>query len=178
MVAYTILDLRRLNLTPRCHIRLLENTVIDVLAGFAVKGRITEDPGVWVDPVPGTASAGSTSGSGLGSGLGSSLGLDLPKKITAVGVHLRRNVSSFGIGFNVTQEPMWYFRQIVPCGLHGREATSLEGVGVRGVSVETVAGMFVNAFVERFNRDFGSRGERVEEVYRVRGEEVPGYVQY
>ncbi|RJE17259.1 hypothetical protein PHISCL_10404, partial [Aspergillus sclerotialis] len=108
MVAYTILDLRRLGLTPRCHIRVLENSVVDVLRSYGVKGVITEDPGVWVP----TGSGGSAGAA---------------KKITAVGVHLRRNISSFGIGFNVTEEPMWYFQQIVACGLEGREATSLEG---------------------------------------------------
>ncbi|KAJ6160640.1 Octanoyltransferase [Penicillium chermesinum] len=101
MVAYTILDLRRLGLTPRCHIRVLENSVIDLLKSYKVNGFTTEDPGVWVQDPYAAASAA-------------------PKKITAVGVHLRRNISSFGIGLNVTNEPMWFFRQIVACGLEGR----------------------------------------------------------
>jgi lipoyl(octanoyl) transferase len=151
MVAYTILDLRRLGLTPRCHIRLLENSVLDVLSGYGVTGTVTEDPGVWV---PGRSTDGS-----------------LPRKITAVGVHLRRNISSYGIGFNVTEEPMWYFQQIVACGLEGREATSLEGQGVKGVSIEEVAGRFVDAFVRRVNADLAcggsATGERIEGVYKV-----------
>jgi lipoyl(octanoyl) transferase len=151
MVAYTILDLRRLGLTPRCHIRLLENSVLDVLAGYGVNGTVTEDPGVWVPEK-------STDGS-------------LPRKITAVGVHLRRNISSYGIGFNVTKEPMWYFQQIVACGLEGREATSLEGQGAKGVSIEEVAGRFVDAFVRRVNADFtcggSATGEKIEDVYKV-----------
>ncbi|KAI9039164.1 lipoyl(octanoyl) transferase LIP2 [Aspergillus affinis] len=154
MVAYTVLDLRRLGLTPRCHIRLLENSVIDVLRGYGITGQVTEDPGVWVSTRAGTEPA---------------------KKITAVGVHLRRNISSFGIGFNVTEEPMWYFQQIVPCGLEGREATSLQGLGVKGVGVGEVAGGFVEAFVRRLNADFAcggsATGEKVDEVYTV-GEEV------
>jgi Lipoate-protein ligase B len=67
MVAYTILDLKRLGLTPRCHIRVLENSVIDLLKRYGVKGFVTEDPGVWVNDA------------------------ETAKKITAVGVHLRRN---------------------------------------------------------------------------------------
>ncbi|KAF7591866.1 hypothetical protein BBP40_001063, partial [Aspergillus hancockii] len=86
MVAYTILDLRRLGLTPRCHIRVLENSIIDVLRWYGIQGLVTEDPGVWVRP--------------RGSGEDG-----LPRKITAVGVHLRRNISSYGVGFNVTREP-------------------------------------------------------------------------
>lgn len=151
MVAYTILDLRRFGLTPRCHIRVLEDSVVDVLSGFGVRGLITEDPGVWVP----------SSSKGKEDGL---------KKITAVGVHLRRNISSYGIGFNVTNEPMWYFSRIVACGLEGREATSLEGVGVEGVSVDDVAERFVGAFLRRVNRGFECGqgiGERVESVYRI-----------
>lgn len=157
MVAYTILDLKRLGLTPRCHIRVLENSVIDLLRRYRVNGVVTEDPGVWVnDPFAGESGA--------------------LKKITAVGVHLRRNISSFGIGLNVTEEPMWFFRQIVACGLEGKEATSLEGVGVRGVSVDEVAGAFVERFVKRVNEDFacgeGALGEKIEEVYPVKEEDL------
>ncbi|OOQ81581.1 Lipoyltransferase [Penicillium brasilianum] len=158
MVAYTILDLRRLNLTPRCHIRVLENSVIDLLKQYGVNGFVTEDPGVWVSD---KTSSGSSSAP--------------PKKITAVGVHLRRNISSFGIGLNVTEEPMWYFRQIVACGLEGKEATSLEGVGVTGVGIDEVAAAFVERFVERVNEDFACKkgdGEKIEEVYPVKEEDL------
>ncbi|EPS26898.1 hypothetical protein PDE_01838 [Penicillium oxalicum 114-2] len=157
MVAYTVLDLKRLNLTPRCHIRVLENSVIDVLKSYGVKGFTTEDPGVWVADDANAAQSG------------------LPKKITAVGVHLRRNISSFGIGLNVTEEPMWFLRQIVACGLEGREATSLEGVGVTGVGVDEVASNFVSTFVRRVNQDFAGKnglGERIEEVYPVQEEDL------
>ncbi|KAJ5668247.1 uncharacterized protein N7477_006817 [Penicillium maclennaniae] len=149
MVAYTILDLKRLGLTPRCHIRVLENSVIDLLKRYEVKGFVTEDPGVWVDD-------------------------GVAKKITAVGVHLRRNISSFGVGLNVTNEPLWFFRQIVACGLEGKEATSLEGVGV-SVGVDEVANGFVECFVKRVNEDFacdGASGEKIEEVYSVQEEDL------
>ncbi|KAJ5703315.1 Octanoyltransferase [Penicillium malachiteum] len=146
MVAYTILDLRRLGLTPRCHIRVLENSVIDVLKQYGVKGFTTEDPGVWVQDGPAA------------------------KKITAVGVHLRRNISSFGVGLNVTNEPMWFLKQIVACGLEGKEATSLEGAGVSGVTVDEVANNFVERFVERVNRDFAP--EKIKEVYPVQEDDL------
>lgn len=155
MVAYTILDLKRHGLTPRCHIRVLENSVIDLLKSYGVNGFVTEDPGVWVKDPTETA-----------------------KKITAVGVHLRRNISSFGIGFNVTNEPMWFFKQIVACGLEGKEATSLEGVGVQGVDIDEVASGFVEQFVKRVNEDFacrdGASGEKIEEVYPIREEDIQG----
>lgn len=158
LVAYTILDLRRLGLTPRCHIRLLENSVIDVLRGFGIRGFVTEDPGVWVS----NSSSGSTEQD--------------PRKITAIGVHLRRHISSYGIGLNVTEEPMWFFRQIVACGLEGREATSLEGQGIKGITMEEVADRFVDAFVKRLLRDFPPGplgiGEGIDDVYKIRVEDI------
>jgi lipoate-protein ligase B len=153
LVAYTILDLRRLGLTPRCHIRLLENSVIDVLCGLGIQGFVTENPGVWV------------------SGSSPTSAKQEPKKIAAVGVHLRRHISSYGIGLNITEEPMWFFRQIVACGLEGREATSLEGQGVKGVTVEEAADRFVAAFVNRLQGDFPP-GESIDEVYKARVEDI------
>jgi lipoate-protein ligase B len=129
------------------------------LRTYGVEGSLTDDPGVWV-----TDRNGKEEEEREGGGMA--------KKIAAVGVHLRRNISSYGVGFNVTEEPMGFFRLIVPCGLAGKEATSLEGLGVGGVRVEEVAGRFVSAFVERL-RD-GKVGEVVEGVDRIREEDVLG----
>lgn len=170
LVAYTILDLRRLGLSPRCHISLLEKSVIDLLGRYGVTGFTTQDPGVWVNPTQNEGNRGKEE--------------ERARKITAVGVHLRRHISSFGIGLNVTDEPMWYFKQIVACGLEGKEATSLAGQGVKFDSqkneeevMEEVADGFVDAFVKRFEVDFpvdkeGGKREGIEEVYNIRVEDV------
>lgn len=129
--------------------------MIDLLKSHRVNGFTTEDPGVWVQDPFAEGSA--------------------PKKITAVGVHLRRNISSFGVGLNVTEEPIWFLKQIVACGLEGKEATSLEGVGVKGVTVDSVARQFVDTFVGRINSDFAcgeGGGEKIEEVYDVHEEDL------
>ncbi|OKL63521.1 hypothetical protein UA08_01949 [Talaromyces atroroseus] len=156
LVAYTILDLRRLGLSPRCHIRLLENSVIDLLSKYGVRGFVTSDAGVWVNDRNANANA---------------------QKITAVGVHLRRNISSYGIGLNITEEPMWFFKQIVACGLEGKEATSLERQGVK-LSLREAADGFVQAFVDRLQADFPPgperRREALEGVYEVGVEDVVG----
>lgn len=188
MVAYTILDLKRLGLTPRCHIRVLENSVVDLLAKYGVRGFVTEDPGVWVLPRTSsstTSSSRSPSPSSASTSTLPSSQSTQPQKITAVGVHLRRNISSYGIGLNVTNEPMWYFRQIVACGWEGREVTSLENQGAVAPSAATadktghsnegiideVAHEFVEAFVRRVNADLACGetllGEKIEEVYSV-----------
>jgi hypothetical protein len=157
-----------MGLGPRDHIHLLESTVIDVIRNYGVHGIATRDPGVWTMPPKeryakylSSESSWSTEESTSGSDL-------LPRKIASVGVHLRQYISSYGIALNVTQEPMWFFRQIVACGLEGRQATSLEGEGVNGVSVDEVAERFVKSFVKRFNaEDPGwSRRPRIEEVYK------------
>lgn len=84
-------------------------------AAYGVETRRTDNPGVWYDE---------------------------DRKICAVGVHLRRNVSSHGIGLNVTTDLGWLDR-IVGCGLEDKRATSLEGVGVKGKTVDEVAKVFV-----------------------------------
>jgi lipoate-protein ligase B len=131
LVAYPIIDLKRHGLRPRDYVCLLESAVIKTCARYGVKGFRTENPGVWVSE---------------------------DRKVCALGVHLRRNVTSHGIGLNVTKEPLGWFERIVACGLEGKGATSLENEGVRGLSVEEVGGVFVEEFV-------GMLGG-VEEVYR------------
>lgn len=141
--------------------------MIDLLGRYGVTGFTTKDPGVWVNPPQ----------------IKDKEGKGEARKITAVGVHLRRHISSFGVGINVTDEPMWYFKQIVACGLEGKEATSLAGQGVtfspekneEEVMMEVADG-FVDAFVKRLRVDFptgnGVKREGIEEVYKIGVEDV------
>lgn len=46
------------------------------------------------------------------------------RKIAALGVHLRRNVTSYGVGLNVQTDLRWFDR-IVACGLVGKGVTSM-----------------------------------------------------
>ena len=63
-----------------------------------MKGVRTENPGVWQE--------------------------DGEKKITALGVHLRRSISSYGVGLNIQTDLRW-FERIVACGLVGKGVTSM-----------------------------------------------------
>lgn len=125
LVAYPILDLQRQKLSPRCYVNLLEETVIRTCAAYGINGFRTENPGVWTDA---------------------------EHKIAAVGVHLRRNVSSHGIGLNVSTDLAWFDR-IVACGLAGKHATSFERLGVSGKTVEEVAERYVQACAETLSAD-------------------------
>lgn len=115
LVAYPILDIKRHGLTARSYVCLLEKTLRRTCALWNIKTMTTENPGVWVDE---------------------------DSKIAALGVHMRRNVSSHGIGLNVNTD-LWWFGRIVACGLEGKKTTSFEDQGVTGVNIDEVANGFV-----------------------------------
>lgn len=123
LVAYPILDLRQHKLSSRCYVHALEDTVIATCARYDVTGFRTENPGVWTSD---------------------------DEKVCAVGVHLRRHVSSHGIGLNVTEEPLAWLRRIVACGLEGKRASALEGV--RGTGVDGGVGAVAKTFAEELAR--------------------------
>ncbi|KAG8624768.1 hypothetical protein KVT40_007835 [Elsinoe batatas] len=117
LIAYPIIDLKRHGLTPRSYVCLLEKSLIRVCKRYGVETRTTGNPGVWVNE---------------------------DEKIAALGIHLRRNVSSHGIGLNVSTDLAWFDR-IVACGLEGKRTTSLREQGVEA-EVDEVAGVFVEEF--------------------------------
>jgi lipoyl(octanoyl) transferase len=61
---------------------------------------------------------------------------------------MRRNVTAFGVGLNVSTD-LWWFERIVACGLEGKETTSFEREGVVGKSVEEVGEVFVREMAGR-----------------------------
>ncbi len=83
----------------RCYVNLLEQATIDTLDKWHLKCIRTENPGVWDETGE--------------------------RKIAALGVHLRRNVTSYGVGINVNTDLRW-FERIVACGLTGKGVTSIE----------------------------------------------------
>ncbi|KAK5164230.1 uncharacterized protein LTR77_009924 [Saxophila tyrrhenica] len=119
LVAYPILDLKRHGLTARCYVNLLEEAVIATCANSGVKTQRTENPGVWTDEL---------------------------HKICALGVHMRRNISSHGIGLNVATDLRW-FDKIVACGLEGKKTTTLQAQGVEEVGVQQAGHVFVQEMV-------------------------------
>ncbi|KAF1833779.1 lipoyltransferase [Decorospora gaudefroyi] len=121
LVAYPILDLRTHRITPRRYVCLLEKSLIATCAQFGIQAMTTEHTGVWTSP---------------------------DDKIAAIGVHMRRNITSHGIGLNVHTD-LWWFDRIVACGLEGKSTTSFEREGVVGSSVEHVRDVFVKKVGER-----------------------------
>ena len=97
IVAYVLLDLRRLGLGPRQLVMALEQGVIELLAEYGIKaeGR-REAPGVYVNGA----------------------------KIAALGLRIRRGCCYHGISFNVSMD-LEPFRRINPCGYPGMAVTQL-----------------------------------------------------
>ncbi|OBT95869.1 hypothetical protein VE01_06030 [Pseudogymnoascus verrucosus] len=121
--------------SPRCYVSLLETVTIRTLAHYGIEGFRTADPGVWVNPRHNRlADPSSPSIEGA-----------TEKKIAALGVHLRRNITSHGVGLNISTDLRWFDR-IVACGIEGKGVTSLAEEGVVGKTVEEVARVWVDAF--------------------------------
>ncbi len=97
LVAYVLLDLRRLTLSPRTLVQALERAVIETVEryGVAAIGR-RDAPGVYVDR----------------------------RKLAAVGLRVRRHCSYHGLALNVAMD-LEPFERINPCGYEGLEVTQL-----------------------------------------------------
>jgi len=125
LVAYPILRLTDFGLNVGRYMRLLEQAVIEALAGFDLPAEV--DPpntGVWV--VGDRSAAALTHASDESGSPGRTRGgaCDSLAKICAMGIRVRRNVTMHGLALNVTTD-LSHFETIVPCGLPDRAVTSL-----------------------------------------------------
>jgi lipoyl(octanoyl) transferase len=102
VVIYLLLDMRRLRLAVRPLVRLMEQAVIDLLAGYglAAQGR-TEAPGVYVNGA----------------------------KIAALGLRIKSGCCYHGLALNVDMD-LAPFHAINPCGYPGLEVTQMRELGV------------------------------------------------
>jgi lipoyl(octanoyl) transferase len=110
LVAYALVDVRRLGLGVRDLILRLEQAVIALVAEHAVHAVGRRDaPGVYVEG----------------------------RKLASVGMRIRRHASYHGLALNVNMD-LAPFSRINPCGMAGLEVTQLATLGVPG-SVEAIA---------------------------------------
>jgi lipoyl(octanoyl) transferase len=134
IVGYPILHLAPIRKDVVWYLRMLEEVMIRATAEFGLRaGREQGKTGVWVPAGEGSA--------------GSALGVS--EKIGAIGVHLSRWVTSHGFAYNVSTD-LRYFDLIVPCGIAGRKATSLEKLLGRSVSAGEVAPLLAHHFAAVF----------------------------
>ncbi|KAL8710233.1 MAG: hypothetical protein Q9220_005164 [cf. Caloplaca sp. 1 TL-2023] len=117
LTAFLVCNLRTHGLTSRAYVAFLENSIIETLAQFGLQGYRTTNPGVWMN--------------------------EREEKVASVGVALRRYVSTYGVGLNVSTELGW-FERIVMCGLPEKRATSMEREGDMEVDLEGVGTVFAD----------------------------------
>jgi lipoyl(octanoyl) transferase len=142
IVGYPILDLARMRRDVAWYVEQLEEVMIRATAALGITAiRVPGMHGIWVE-------------SGAPPGL---------EKLAAVGVHLSRWVTSHGFAYNVSTD-LRYFDLIVPCGLTGKRATSLERALGHVVHCEEVASLLLQHFGEVFGREMRAvpRGELQE----------------
>jgi lipoyl(octanoyl) transferase len=140
IVGYPVLNLGAIRRDVVWYVRMLEEVMIRTCADFGVSAdREVGKTGVWVT----TERAGVLPQRAQSSQSGAA------EKIGAIGVHISRWVTSHGFAFNVATD-LRFFDLIVPCGITGRAATSLEKVLERRVERSEAAPRLIQHFGEVF----------------------------
>jgi lipoyl(octanoyl) transferase len=100
LVLYTLIDIRRRNLTVRALVETLETVVIDTVAKYGVVAYGRRDaPGVYVGAA----------------------------KLAAVGLRVRRHCAYHGLALNVAMD-LEPYQRINPCGFDALEITQLSAL--------------------------------------------------
>lgn len=121
LVAYPIINLKNFEPSVRWYVCHIEKTVIDLCKKYGIKAQTTEDTGVWVEN----------------------------RKICAIGIHASRYITTHGLAFNCNIDLSW-FNHIVPCGLEGKEVTSLSKELAKNVTIDDTTPEFLASFQDIF----------------------------
>jgi lipoyl(octanoyl) transferase len=122
LVAYPIVELRD-PLDLRRYVRTLEAAIIATSARFGVgAGRLDGLTGVWVEGA---------------------------RKLAAIGVRVRRGVTTHGLALNVNTDLRW-FAEMVPCGIPDKEVTSIERELGRHVEMGEVEDALAQELADHF----------------------------
>jgi len=117
LVVYPIIDLKDFkDLTVKCFVSLIEDTVIKMLGNHDIKAMKTENTGVWIDE---------------------------DTKISSIGLQVRRAITFHGVSLNVRNEiPKIEDTGMAFCGLPGKTQTTMKNLGV-DISVAEASQEFV-----------------------------------
>lgn len=130
MVVYPLLNLKDYGYRLIRYVNQLEEVILSVLRDSGIEGR--KDPsnrGVWVNG----------------------------EKIASIGVTIKRWVSFHGFSLNYMTD-LKYFDLIHPCGLVGRNMTSMEKVLGEKISRERLVERVCFHFKQTFQRDWEEKG--------------------
>lgn len=124
LVAYPLVDLRRLGIYVKEYVFRLETAVLQVLQSVGLTGhRVSGAPGIYVrlqDPFDHAALTPPAPGSDPFAGLG---------KIAALGVKVSRHCTYHGLSLNLAMD-LEPFSRIDPCGYAGLRTVDLSSLGV------------------------------------------------
>ncbi|MGB8458048.1 MAG: lipoyl(octanoyl) transferase LipB [Candidatus Acidiferrum sp.] len=143
LVGYPILQLGGIRKDVVWYVRMLEEVMIRTTAEFGIEAyRVEGKTGIWVKVVNGPE-----------------------EKLGAIGVHISRWVTSHGFAYNVSTD-LRNFDLIVPCGIAGRKATSLEKLLGRAVGIKEVAPRIAKHFGDVFGLEMqeSPRGVLLEKL--------------
>src|SRR5512137_1619189 len=137
IVGYPILNLSAIRRDVVWYVRMLEEAMIRATAEFGLSAeRVAGKTGIWV-----------RNG-------------EEEEKLGAIGVHISRWVTSHGFAYNVATD-LRYFDLIVPCGIVGRRATSLEKLLSRRVEYQEVAPRLAKYLAEVFGLEMKPAGREI-----------------
>jgi len=136
VVGYPLIDLERFRPDLGWYLRSLEEVVILALSSFGIKGeRSVGETGVWLEPgIPGKE-----------------------RKICAMGVRCSRWVTMHGFALNVNTD-LSFFDHIIPCGIRGKQVTSIRRETGVEASMEEVKTLLRGSFEEVFGCSLVSAG--------------------
>ncbi len=131
IVGYPVLDLDNFGLSIKSYIYNLEEVIIRTLRHYGIEsGRAQGATGVWLDA-------------------------DHPvkaRKICAIGVRTSHWVSMHGFAFNISTN-LDYFGYIVPCGIVGKDVTTLNKELGREVDMDELRQVLVDEFFDVFGME-------------------------
>jgi lipoyl(octanoyl) transferase len=135
LVGYPILNLAEIRRDVAWYVRSLEEAMIRATSEFGIiSRRVAGCTGVWVDVPAGSADRDRMEVKDVKE----VEEVKDEEKLAAIGVHLSRWVTSHGFAYNVSTD-LRYFDLIVPCGIAGKRATSLEKLLGRRVEIKEAA---------------------------------------
>ena len=111
-IVYFMLNLNNKKKDIRKFISVIENSVIDFLKNYNVEARAFKDRvGIWVIK-------------------NNKMTFDKEKKISAIGLRVKRWITYHGMSFNINPD-LKYYNSIHSCGLKEYKNTSLDELGIK-----------------------------------------------
>jgi lipoyl(octanoyl) transferase len=143
LVAYPLVDLKRLGIYVKEYVFRLETAILQTLEALGITGhRVAGAPGIYVnlaDPFSHAALTGPRPDPFAGLG-----------KIAALGIKISQHRSYHGLSLNVAME-LEPFSRINPCGYAGLRTVDLSTLGV-STSVDAVAPLLTERLAAQFTR--------------------------